>query len=202
MVVRSVKNHSYSDDLLDRSRSPFFRPGVSKRAGRYIVTPTGRWFHGDVTCKKIRVNPDLAEVDIVEQAGRYYRAGKLTEVQECPTCQPIKKPAQKIEPLGTTDTPCAGRDREWVKSFHNRRPENLVPIQRECMGCDVLEECYSRFLFELPEYGVLGGVTIQQYKAWGPNALAMVKELVANENQEEKEPAQRPRPERRSRRIN
>ncbi len=177
-------------------RSPWFRPSNSVRVGRFIVTPTGRWFHANVTCKMIRVNPDLAEVDIVQQYGKYYRAGKLIEVEECPTCTPLKTPAKKIEPLGTTDTPCRGRDREWVKSFQNRRPTNIIPAQKECMNCPVLDECYDRFLFELPEYGILGGVTIQQYREWGPNALAMVKELVAIEDTEEKESASRTRPER------
>lgn len=188
----------YRDDLLDQSRSPYFRTGRGKRVGTFIVTPTGRRFHLSVTCKEIRHAPDLSEVDIVEQGSRYYRAGSLSPGVPCTVCNPLTAKQLRVEPLGSTDIPCKGRDREWVRSFQNRKPAALIPAQVECVKhCTQLEKCYQIFLVEQPEYGVLGGVTIQQYREWGPNALAMVKELVAVEDTQENEPTSRPGPERR-----
>jgi len=190
------------DQFLKEPRSPYFRGNHNERVGRFIITPTGRWFHLGVTCKMIRSLPDLAEVDIGRQNGDYYSAGSLIKMEPCTECNPLTAKPVKVEPLGSTDTPCQGRDREWVKSFNNRSPWSLIPVQKECINdCKLLKKCYQIFLEELPLYGVLGGVTIQQYKEWGPNALNMVKELVNVEDQQESEPTTSPRPERRDRRT-
>lgn len=167
--------------------------------GRYFVTK-GQAFHGNVSCSQLASAQDVVETTIVLADGNYYRAGHFImrnlgpghsarfkerwKYRPCTRCHPLDEQF-KLEPLGTDDVPCAGSSREWVTERTKLDPvEKIFPAQRECMECPVVDSCYERFLAELPEYGVMGGVTYKQYRAWGDSAQEVVRGLIADEDKQ------------------
>lgn len=167
--------------------------------GRYFVTK-GQAFHSDVSCSQLASAQDVVETTIVEDGGNYYRAGHFImrnlgpghharakerwKFRPCARCHPLDEQF-KLEPLGTDDVPCAGSSLEWVTERTKLDPvEKIFPAQRECMNCPVVDSCYELFRKELPEYGVMGGVTYKQYKAWGDDVLDLVRAMIKNEDQQ------------------
>lgn len=174
-------------------RSPWFRLHTSRLVGRYIVTDKPRHFHRDVTCKQIRYHPDLFETDIITQQDMYFKPGSYQTLDPCTDCHPLTSKPWGVKPLGTTDIVCLGRDDEFVKAFRvrgkHRPPEWIAPVQLECLECPALDACYAAALEERPEYGVMGGVRLNQIEAWGDDAINKVRELANIEDTQEDQPA-------------
>jgi len=153
--------------------------------GAFFVVPHSSSPHSKIDCSILGGALDVSEITIVrDKEGRYQRADYISKTDEsrngalspCTRCNPLE-PGVSVEPLGTTDIPCYGRDEEWV--FYIRpdtSPDKVYDVQRECiLQCPVVDECYRRFLVEQPVHGVLGGVTYRQYKKYGEDTLEVMR---------------------------
>ena len=123
----------------------------------------------------------MREQDTLDEVGRpMFDEGKA--VVPCTQC--FDDPAIiHIDVPDETRIPCAERGGEWVRmegTKAEKDPDVFRPQQVDCFRCPIRVECFGKAMREQPRYGVWGGTTPAQRKAWGDRADEIVIRRLRN----------------------
>ncbi len=127
----------------------------------------------------IHRRPFMREQDTLDEATRpMVDEGK--KLKPCSVC--VGKAPQIIHLETEKPIPCEGSD-EWMQmegAKAARDPEIFRPEQVSCFRCPIRVECFGKAMREAPEYGIWGGTTPAQRKAWGDRADEIVIRRLRN----------------------
>ncbi len=129
----------------------------------------------------IHRRPFMREQDIGDQTGRQMiDDGKA--MKPCATCIGKTPEIIHLEPEADQAIPCEGSE-EWVQMEGQKaanNPDLFRPQQVDCFKCPIRVECFSKAMRERPDYGIWGGTTPAQRKAWGDRADEIVIRRLRN----------------------
>lgn len=123
--------------------------------------------------------PFLREQDTLDGASRpMVDEGK--KLKPCSTC--IGNTPEIIHLETDKRIPCEGSD-EWIQMEGSKAmldPEVFRPQQVSCFKCPIRVECFEKAMREKPQFGIWGGTTPAQRKAWGDRADEIVIRRLRN----------------------
>jgi hypothetical protein len=117
--------------------------------------------------------PFMREQDTLDETTRpMVDEGK--KLKPCSVC--IGKTPEIIHLETDKAIPCEGSE-DWVQmegASAAANPDVFRPEQVSCFRCPIRVECFSKATREQPKYGIWGGTTPAQRKAWGDRADEIV----------------------------
>ena len=161
----------------------------------YVGGARGTSYHDTALCKAftskraysvpvfdhdgIHRRPFMREQDTLDEASRpMVDEGK--KVKACSVC--VGKTPEIIHLETDKAIPCEGSV-EWVQMEGvgaAANPDVFRPQQVSCFKCPIRVECFEKAMREQPKYGIWGGTTPAQRKAWGDRADEIVIRRLRN----------------------
>ena len=148
--------------------------GVVARAQRVHIVPV---FDHEGTLRR----PYMRDQDTGDEVGKPM-IDEGRKVVACEHC--FDDPAIiHIDVPEETAIPCEGKSDEWMRmegTKAEKDPDLFRPQQVDCFRCPIRVECFGKAMREEPRYGIWGGTTPAQRKAWGDRADEIVIRRLRN----------------------